>query len=87
MTGSIVARVVPRSSRTAVERTPGGLVVRVRAAPEAGRATSEAGAALAQALGVPKTTVILRTGARSRTKIFEVRGLSPDELERRLDGL
>ncbi len=58
--------------------------IRVRAAPEAGKATDEAARALADALGVPPTRVRLRTGARSRTKTFEVEGLSSDDLHRRL---
>jgi uncharacterized protein YggU (UPF0235/DUF167 family) len=56
----------------------------VRAAPEAGRATEEARRALARALCVPASTVRLRTGARSRTKVFEVERMGPAELERRL---
>ena len=74
--GTITVRVTPRSVRTAVERTGDAIVVRVRAAPEGGRATDEAVAALAAALGVPRTAVRPRTGARSRTKVFEVAGLS-----------
>jgi uncharacterized protein YggU (UPF0235/DUF167 family) len=81
---SITVRVAPRSGRTAVESGPEGLVVRVRAAPEGGRATEEAARALADALGVPRTRVRLRTGARSRTKIFDVEGISSRDLQQRL---
>jgi len=81
---SITVRVTPRAGRTAVEAGAEGVVVRVRAAPEAGKATEEAARALADALGVPPTRVRLRTGARSRTKTFEVEGLSIEELHRRL---
>jgi Uncharacterized conserved protein len=83
---AITVRVVPRSGRTAVESVPGGIVVRVRAAPEGGRATEEAAKALAVALGLPRTRVRLRTGARSRTKVFDLEGITPDELRRRLPG-
>ena len=66
-------RVVPRSRRTAVEAGEGGaLTIRVRAAPEAGRATEEARRALAAHLGVPAGSVRLRAGTRSRRKVFEV---------------
>ena len=58
---SITVRVTPRSGRTAVEAGADGVVVRVRAAPEAGKATEEAARALAEALGVPPTRVRLRT--------------------------
>jgi uncharacterized protein YggU (UPF0235/DUF167 family) len=77
---NLTVRVVPRSGRTAVERGPGGKVV-VRAPPEAGRATAEAAGALATAAGLPKGAVRLRTGARSRTKVFTFDGLSDDDLE------
>ena len=81
---SITVRVTPRSGRTEVEAGADGVVIRVRAAPEAGKATEEAARALADALGVPPTRVRLRTGACSRTKTFEIEGLSSEELHRRL---
>lgn len=80
---SVTVRVVPRARRPGVEAGPDGVVVRVRAAPEGGRATEEA-LALAGALGIPKSRVSLRAGARSRTKVFEVRGLDVQDLEMRL---
>ncbi len=84
--GSVTVRVVPRSGRTAVEVGPDGPVVRVRAAPEGGRATEEARRALARAAGVAAGAVRLRTGTRSRTKVFEVEGVGSEELLRRLRG-
>jgi uncharacterized protein YggU (UPF0235/DUF167 family) len=72
---SYTVRVVPRSGRTAVEVGPdGGLTIRVRAAPTGGEATREAARALAAHLRVPPTAIVLRRGARSRVKTFEVRG-------------
>lgn len=82
--GSVTVRVVPRSGRSAVEVGPAGVLVRVRAAPEGGRATEEARRALAGALGVPPSSVRLRTGARSRTKVFEVDEMSSEDLAMRL---
>ena len=61
-----------------------GVVVRVRAAPEGGRATEEARKALAGALGLPASAVTLLGGATSRTKRFEVSGLTTREVEVRL---
>jgi uncharacterized protein YggU (UPF0235/DUF167 family) len=84
--GTVTVRVRPRSGRTSVEVGPAGVVVRVRAAPEGGRATEEARRALADALGVPAAAVRLRRGARSRTKVFEVDGLTADDLQVRLQG-
>ena len=83
---SIGVRVVPRSGRSGVEVGPDGPVVRVRSVPEGGRANEEAARVLAASLGVPRTDVRLRSGARSRSKIFDVEGLSAEELERRLKG-
>jgi uncharacterized protein len=82
--GLIRVQVVPRSGRASVEVEERGIVVRVPAAPEAGRATEAARRALADALGVPASTTVLRRGARSRTKVFEVAGLEQREAEVRL---
>ena len=81
---TITVRVTPRSARTAVESGPDGVVVRVRAAPEGGRATEEAARALAETLGVPRSRVRLRSGARSRTKTFDVDGLTSQDLQQRI---
>ena len=81
---TVTVRVMPRSGQTGVEVAPDGVVVRVRAVPEGGRATEEARRALAEALGVPPRRVALRTGARSRRKVFEVDGMSQKEIEIRL---
>jgi len=56
----------------------------VAAVPEDGRATEAALRALAQALGVPASATLLRRGARSRTKVFEVRGVGQSAAEVRL---
>ncbi|MEX2202659.1 MAG: DUF167 domain-containing protein [Actinomycetota bacterium] len=83
---TITVRVAPRSGRTAVEIGPDGIVVRVRSAAEGGKATEEARRALAEAAGVPPSAVTLRSGSRSRTKVFEMQGWDADRLERRLQG-
>ncbi|HJR98305.1 MAG TPA: DUF167 family protein [Actinomycetota bacterium] len=84
----VTVRVIPRTGRTQVLRGPGGeVVIRVRSAPEGGRATAQAAAALASLLGLPKSAVTLRTGARSRIKIFAVDGVSQDRLSEVIDGL
>jgi uncharacterized protein len=80
----VTVRVVPRSDRTVVEASAGGIVIRVRAAPVEGRATEEARRTLADALAVPASDVTLRRGRRSRGKVFEVSGLSRDEVAQRL---
>lgn len=82
--GLVTVRVVPRSSRTRVEVDERGIVVRVPAAPQAGRATEAARRALAGALGVPASAAVLRRGARSRTKVFDVPGVDQRDAEVRL---
>jgi uncharacterized protein YggU (UPF0235/DUF167 family) len=82
--GLVTVRVRPRSSRTSVGLEDRGILVRVRAAAEDGRATEDARRALAEALGVPGSGVSLRRGGRSRTKVFEVEGLDQREAEMRL---
>ena len=85
---TITVRVNSRASRRGVQRGPGGrLIVRVQAAPENGRANDEAEKTLAHALGVPRSAVSLRAGARSRLKVFEVEGLSSEELAERVQAL
>jgi uncharacterized protein len=85
---TITVRVIPRSAVTSVKvTTEGDPIIRVRSAPEAGRATKEAADALAEALGVPPSRVSLKKGARSRIKIFRIEGLSEAELSNRIMAL
>ena len=82
--GLVTVRVIPRSARTSVEVDERGVVVRVTAAPENGRATEAARRALAEALGVPANATLLRRGSRSRTKVFEVADVEQRDAEVRL---
>jgi hypothetical protein len=79
----VAVRVRPRS-RPGLHLTDGGLVIRVAAAPEKGRATEEARRALAEALDVAPSAVTLRAGAAARRKTFVVRGTSAIEARQRL---
>jgi hypothetical protein len=85
--GRITVRVVPRSNRRVLEAGAGDPVIRVRAAPEGGRANAEAVRVLADALGVARTTVRLVRGSRSRVKTFAVQGRSDEELRDALNRL
>jgi uncharacterized protein YggU (UPF0235/DUF167 family) len=82
--GKLEVRVVPRAGRTEVAVGERGVVVRVRAAPEDGRATDEARRALAGALDVPASAISVVRGARSRRKLFEVDGIDGSEALQRL---
>jgi uncharacterized protein len=81
----ITVRVRPGSARPGVGGEHGGaLVVRVSARAVDGRATAAALAALAAAFGVRPHAVTLVTGAASRTKVVEVTGADPADLDRLL---
>jgi uncharacterized protein YggU (UPF0235/DUF167 family) len=83
---TFTVRVIPRSTRRAVEVRDGRVIVRARAAPVDGRATEEARVALAEALGVLRSAVRLRSGATSRDKAFQVEGLTAEAALERLGG-
>ena len=82
--GLVIVRVVPKAGRISVGLDDRGIVVRVPAAPEGGRATEEARRALAEGFGVPGSEVTLHRGTRSRTKVFEVACLDQQQAEMRL---
>ena len=79
----VAAQVRPRS-RPGLEVTDAGLVIRVKAAPEKGRATEEARRALARALDIPPSAVSLRSGRISRRKSFAVDGANAVDVRARL---
>ena len=60
------------------------LLVRVRARPVEGEANAALEALLAKALSVPKRTVAVARGGRSRTKAVEVDDVSPEFVAERL---
>jgi uncharacterized protein YggU (UPF0235/DUF167 family) len=81
----VTVRVRPGSSRPGVGgEHDGALVVRVSARAVDGAATAAALAAVAAAFGVPKGAVSLMSGATSRTKILDVAGANPADLDRLL---
>lgn len=86
--GSLVSvRVKPGSSRARVGGRYDGphgaaLVVAVNAPPVDGRATEAAIAALADALGLRRAALSLRSGAASRDKIIAVTDAPPDLADR-----
>jgi len=70
----------PRADHDAVEVTPDGVVrVKVRAAPSHGAANDAVIRALAEALGLRKRCVRIRSGLKSRTKTVELDGLEARE--------
>ena len=85
MTTRIALRVSPGAKSTEfVGRHGAAWKMRVTAPPEDGRANDAAVGLLADTLGVPRASLSLIVGAAARDKVVEVRGLAPDEAERRL---
>ncbi len=74
-TVKIKVKVKPRSSRPGVEKTGEGLlVVKVKAAPVAGKANAEVCKLLADHFGVAKSSVGVVKGGKSRDKVVEISG-------------
>jgi uncharacterized protein (TIGR00251 family) len=72
--------VQPGAKRTEVVGMHGDAVkLRVAAPPEKGRANEAAAAALADLLGVRPADVTLVSGTTSRSKTFEVRGITTSQ--------
>lgn len=70
----LAIRVVPRAGRTALDGVTeaGALRVRLAAPPVEGAANAALIAFLADALGVPKRSIILVRGERGRDKVIEI---------------
>jgi uncharacterized protein YggU (UPF0235/DUF167 family) len=68
----ISVRVTPNARRAGVAVVDGQIRIAVTVVPEDGRATEAAREALAKALGVAKTRLVLVRGAKSRGKLFRL---------------
>jgi uncharacterized protein (TIGR00251 family) len=78
-------RVSPGAARSEIVGRYGtGWKVRVAAAAEDGRANAELVRLLATIFDVPERSVSIVFGRNSRTKIVEVEGVDPADVERRL---
>ena len=85
----VTVRVKPGSARARVGGSygdAGALIVAVTERAADGRATAAALRAVAAALGVPRSSVTLLTGATSRDKVLLVRD-PPADLAARIDAL
>ena len=72
-------RVQPRAGRNAIEIDGERITVRVTAAPESGKANNAVVALLAKRLGVPKRSVQIVRGHKSRDKRIRIEGISAAE--------
>ena len=81
-------RVRPCANRNAIEvdgeRPDVKIIVRVTAAPEGGKANDAVVALLAKRLGVPKRSIQIVRGHRSREKRISIDGISSKESLHRL---
>ena len=74
---AIDVRVIPRAGRSGIAGTrDGALLVRLNTAPVDNAANTELIAVIADALGVPKRTVSLVSGQKSRRKTVLIAGVS-----------
>ena len=81
----ITVRVVPRAGRSGLAGTRGdALLVRLNAAPVEGAANAELIEVIANAIGVPKRSVSITIGEKSRRKTVHVSGVSVDEVSSKL---
>ncbi len=81
----LTVRVKPRASKSGVAGVKAGaLVVSLRAPPVEGAANDELVEVLAKALGVRRSDVSIASGASSKNKLVDVRGLGPNEVRARL---
>ena len=70
-------RAQPRSSRAGIDgEVEGALKVRVRSAPVDGKANKELIEVLADAFGVPKSRIGVKSGEGARTKRIFISGFS-----------
>jgi len=70
-------RAQPRSSRSGIDGSIGDAVrVRIRCAPVDGKANKELVETLADAFGIPKSSVVFKGGETSKTKRILLSGVS-----------
>ncbi len=78
-------KVYPRASRNAVEcNRDGSLKIRVTAAPEDNKANDAVLKLLADRLGIPRTSVRILRGHRTRNKIVQLEGLTKEDIPSRI---
>ena len=78
--------VVPNARTDSIVGEHGGAVkIKLRAPAVEGKANTALVRFLAEQLTVPKHTIVLQQGHKSRDKMIRVNGLSQEEVRRRLD--
>lgn len=78
-------KVKPRASRERLRmRSSGELKLEVHAPPADGQANEEVARFLAKLLALPRNSIEIVTGRKSRRKLVRIRGISAEETMRRL---
>ncbi len=80
----LTVRVIPRSSRNAIEWDQGVLKARLTAPPVDGAANDALIALLAERLGLPRRSISIVHGATGRQKIVEIAGMTQEAVEQKL---
>jgi uncharacterized protein (TIGR00251 family) len=80
----ILAKVIPKSSRSGVKIEESVIKVWLHSPPADGQANDELVLILAKKLEIAKSHVRILRGFSSRTKTVDILGLSMDEIEKRL---
>jgi hypothetical protein len=87
-TARLTVRVTPRADADRIGPFADGVLqARVTRPPADGEANHAVRLLVARALGVPRSSVVLLSGARSRTKRFAISGVSEAYLVARLSGI
>jgi hypothetical protein len=85
VSAEIHVRVIPRASRSQIVGVrDGAILVRLAAPPVGGAANEELIATLSRLLDLPKRSITIVSGDRSRRKRVHIDGLSPDDVCRML---
>jgi hypothetical protein len=84
---SLAVRVKPRAARDALALDGDRVIVQVRAPAAEGQANRAVIEVVAAALGVPKSSVSIARGLRSRDKLLRIAGLTAETLQARLERL
>ena len=85
---TLALRVQPKAKRNAVlGEQAGALKVSVTAPPEDGRANEAVIALLREELHLQRSQVALISGQTNRNKVVLVRGVTPEQLAARIEGL
>ena len=84
----LAVRVIPRSSRNAIEgERQGRLVVRVNAPPVDDAANAAVIEIVRKALNLPRRNVTIVAGGHSRLKTLALSGITADQVRRRLSDI